>query len=85
MSAALKPWARGPFEVIVDAEMHRLNGKDHDRRLALIGFDNAIEISITVYVNLHPLQRNGVQYNRQDVERWLSNFHEKLGFFTIHF
>jgi len=81
MSAALKPWARGPFEVIVDAEMHRRDGKDYDRRLALIGFDNAIEISITVYVNLHPIQRNGVQYDKEDVERWLSNFHKKLGWF----
>ncbi len=81
MNANLKPWARGPFEVIVDAEMHRLNGEDYDRRLALIGFDNAIEISITIYINLHPLQRNGVQYNRQNTENWLSNFHRKLEFF----
>lgn len=27
----LKPWANGPFEQILHAEIHRLNGDDFDR------------------------------------------------------
>ncbi len=54
---ALPPWANGPFELIVHAESHRRNGDDFDRRIALITFDDAIEVSVTTYISLHPIQR----------------------------
>lgn len=79
---ALKPWAQGPFELIVHAEMHRRDGGDFDRRMALISFDNSIEVSITTYLTLNPIQRNGMQYPQKDVSCWLTNYHEKLNFFT---
>ncbi len=80
--SALRPWAQGPFELIVHAEMHRRDGGDFDRRMALISFDNSIEVSITTYLTLNPIQRNGAQYRREDVDQWLKNYHTKLDFFT---
>jgi len=77
----LRPWAQGPFELIVHAEMHRRSGEDFDRRMALIGFDNSLEVSITTYLTLNPIQRNGAKYKREDVNTWLKNYHEKLDFF----
>ena len=37
----LKPWVRGPFELIRHAEGHLKAGTDFDKRMALISFDNA--------------------------------------------
>ena len=48
MSQALidiPPWAKGPFELLRHAYEHLQKGDDNDRRIALIGFDNAIEVS----------------------------------------
>lgn len=83
MSAApaLTPWALGPFEVILHAEMHYRNGDDFDRRIAIVGFDNAIELAIHTYLSLHPIQRQNREYPKADVERWLDNFHTKIEFF----
>jgi hypothetical protein len=80
--STLRPWAQGPFELIVHAEVHRRDGGDFDRRMALISFDNSIEVSITTYLTLNPIQRNGAQYKREDVKQWLENYHTKLDFFT---
>ena len=80
--SVLKPWAQGPFELIVHAESHMRDGEDFDRRMALISFDNSIEVSITTYLTLNPIQRNGAQYQREDVARWLTNYHTKLDFFN---
>jgi hypothetical protein len=77
----LKPWARGPFEQILHAEMHMQNGNDFDRRIALISYDNAIEVSITTYLTLNPIQRNGIQYRKEDVNSWLHGYHTKIKFF----
>jgi hypothetical protein len=56
----LRPWARGPFELIRHADEHYHSTGDVDRRIALIGFDNAIEVSIDVFIRLHPKVRGGV-------------------------
>jgi hypothetical protein len=53
----LPPWAEGPFELIVHGEMHLRSGQEFDRRMALISFDNSIEVSIHTYLGLHPIQR----------------------------
>lgn len=81
MTCPLKPWAYGPFEVLMHAEMHYRVGEDLDRRIAMIGFDNAIEVAITTYLNLHPIQRGNRTYPKADVEKWLENFHTKADFF----
>src|SRR4051812_28877399 len=77
---SLPPWANGPFELLVHAEGHLRDGDDFDRRIALISFDNAIEVAITTYLTLHPIQRGNRTYNRGDVEGWLNNYHTKLDF-----
>ena len=79
----LKPWAGRPFELIIHAEIHYRKGSDYDRRLALISFDNSIEVSITTYLSLNPIQRGNRQYPKKDVEKWVSNYHSKLDFFTL--
>ena len=76
----LRPWSRGPFELLVHAEIHLREGADFDRRLALIGFDNAIEVAIASYLALHPVQRGGREYQKADIEKWSNNYHTKLGF-----
>lgn len=81
MSSPLRPWAYGPFEVLMHAEMHYQQGEDMDRRIAMIGFDNAIEVAVTTYLNLHPIQRGDRTYDRTDVEASLRNFHTKVAFF----
>lgn len=81
MIRQLKPWAYGPFEILLHAELHYRVGEDFDRRIAMVGFDNAIEVAITTYLGLHPIQRGNRQYPNADVERWLKNYHTKVEFF----
>jgi hypothetical protein len=76
----MKPWARGPFELIEHAEMHATSGTDFDRRMALISFDNAIEMAIVSYLALDPIQRGNQHFARSQVSAWLHNFHSKLDF-----
>jgi hypothetical protein len=80
---ALRPWARGPFELLVHAEGHLRVGDDFDRRIALISFDNGIEVSISTYLSLNPFLRGNRQYARVDVDRWLNNYHSKLDFLDV--
>lgn len=81
--STLPPWALGPFELIVHAEMHYRNGEDFDRRIAIVGYDNAIEVAIHTYLNLHPIQRHNRTYQKADIERWLENFHTKIDFLEV--
>lgn len=76
----LSPWAKGPFELLIHAEGHLISGDDFDRRIALISFDNAVEVAITTYLTLKPIQRGGRAYVRTDVEKWLKNYHSRLDF-----
>jgi hypothetical protein len=78
--STISPWGSGPFELIVHAEGHLREGDDFDRRIALISFDNAIEVAITTYLTLHPIQRGGRTYSKIEVEKWLNNYHTKLDF-----
>ncbi len=77
---ALAPWANGPFELIVHAEEHLRDGDDFDRRISLISFDDAIEVAVTTYLTLNPIQRGNRQYPKEKCEGWLRNFHTKLDF-----
>jgi hypothetical protein len=76
----LPPWANGPFELLVHAEGHLLKGEDFDRRIALISFDDAIEVTITTYLTLHPIQRGNRTYPRSGIDKWLGNYHSRLDF-----
>lgn len=83
MTRKLKPWASGPFDVLLHAETNYLSGEDSGRRLSMISFDNAIELVITTYLNLHPIQRGGRTYSKADVEKWSNNYHTKVEFFFV--
>lgn len=76
----LKPWAAGPFELIRHGDGHHKAGTDFDKRMALISYDNAIEVSITTFLQLHPTQRGGKTYERKKAEEWLTNYYKKLEF-----
>lgn len=76
----LHPWAYGPFELLFHAEDHYRGTGDFDRRIALISFDNAVEVAITTYLSLHPIQRGNRTYKKDDVEKWMRNYHSKLDF-----
>jgi len=80
MTTPLKPWTRAAFDLIVHAELHLREGGDFDRRMAHIGFDNAIEVAITTYLGLNPIQRQNKSYAKVDVEKWTTNYHTKLEF-----
>lgn len=77
----LKPWMRGPFELLRHAEEHRVKGTDFDRRMALISYDNAIEVSISTHLGLKPVQRRGVEYAGDKIQKWLHHFDTKIAFF----
>ena len=79
-AARVKPWARGPLELIRHADGHLKEAGDTDRRIALIGFDNAIEVCIDVFIKLHPKLRNGLQIKNEDAEKALRNYHTKIEF-----
>lgn len=74
----LVPWARGPYELIRHADGHLRDAGDTDRRIAIIGFDNAIEVCIDVFIKLHPKLRNGIELRKEDVEKATRNYHTKI-------
>lgn len=80
MSSKFPAWARGPYELIEHAEGHFNHKNDTDRRIALVGFDNAIEVAITTYLQLNPKLRAGKTFPRKDVDGWLQNYHTKIAF-----
>ncbi|NHF67030.1 hypothetical protein [Xanthomonas hortorum] len=77
---AIKPWVHGPFDLLRHGEEHRQGSRDFDRRIALISFDNAIEMAVVTYLDLNPAQRGGISYRQEDVTHWKRNFHTKLEF-----
>lgn len=80
MNKPLKPWSKGPYELIVHANGHADAGEDLDRRIALIGYDNAVEICIDVFVNLNPRLRGNYQITNEDKPKILRSFHSKIDF-----
>ena len=61
-----------------------MDGGDTDRRLALIGFDNAIEVCIDTFIRLHPKLRSGFEISREDSERARRNYHTKIEFLDTY-
>jgi hypothetical protein len=83
MPGGLRPWAYGPFDLLVHADLHRLGPDDFDRRIAMISYDNAIEVAITIFLTLNPIQRQNRIYTKDDVEKALVNYHTKIEFFFL--
>ena len=46
----LEPWIYGPSELIKHAEEHLQVNGDFDKRMALVSYDNVIEVSIDTYL-----------------------------------
>ncbi len=84
LNPPLQPWARGPFELIRHANEHLQAGGDTDRRIAIIGFDNAIEVCIDVFIKLHPKLRGGIELTKEEVEKATRNYHTKIEFLDKH-
>lgn len=82
---ALEPWIYSLLELMKHAEEHRQANGEFDKRIALIGYDNAIEVSISTYLQLHPTQREGASYPNELVNKWLANYHSLLDFFFDEF
>lgn len=82
--AKMKPWTTASFELLEHAELHRNEGGDFDRRTALIGYDNAIEISIATYLGLHPSQREGLRLSKADTDKWRVSYLTKLEFLEYY-
>lgn len=76
----IPPWAHGPAELFRHAESHYQDTSDTDRRLAMIGFDNAIEVCIDAFVGLDPRHRGGYEITRVEREAVLRNYHTKINF-----
>lgn len=76
----IPPWVRGPIELLHHAEGHFLQESDLDKRLALISFDNALEVTITTYLQLNTKIRGGKEYTREETQKWLRNYHSKIQF-----
>jgi len=74
----------GPFELVRHAHGHLVAGNDTDRRIALIGFDNAIEVCVDVFLRLHPRQRGGLEFERDRVDKAGRNYFTKLEFLDEH-
>jgi hypothetical protein len=79
-NSQLPPWVQGPFELINHANDHLNRDGDIDRRMALIGFDNAIEVCIDVYLNLPQVIRDDIQVTRVEAEKAKNNFYLKADF-----
>lgn len=80
----MKPWHYGPHELIQHGNDHFSKGSDIDKRIAFISYDNSIEISITTYLSLVPSLRDNLEYEKEEVKKWLVNYPAKLDFF-IHY
>lgn len=47
-----KPWVDGPRELLQHSIDHLVSGSDFDKRIAMIGIDNAVELMIKTYLGL---------------------------------
>ncbi len=70
-------------QVLPERQQHRDGAGVEIALIAIVGFDNAIELSIQTYLGLHPVQRQNKTYTRADCDKWLENFHTKIDFFLM--
>lgn len=77
----IEPWMLGPFELLRHAEGHFKQGDESDLRIALINYDNAIETSITTFIELEPEQRRDLELPKDLLPGWRKRgYHYKLDF-----
>jgi hypothetical protein len=81
----IEPWIYGLLELMKHAGEHQQANGEFDRRLALIGYDNAIEVSVSTYLQIHLTQRSEITYQKEQVDKWLKNYPSMLDFFFDEF
>ena len=72
-----EPWICKPLELLFHAETHYRTGKDYDKRLSFISFDNSIEISILTYMHRNCKPKGNKKYTEKDISE-AEKFHKKL-------
>ena len=76
------PWLKGPFELIGEAEIHFRRGRDLDKRLALISFDNSVEVSIATYLTMnYAFRKDNHKIKPDAVAAAMQNFYSRISFF----
>ena len=69
-----KPWADGPRELLQHSVDHLDSGSDFDKRVAMIGIDNAVELIIKSYLGLPNRARGSNGPNRKELSEAENSF-----------
>ena len=68
-----RTWASGAVELLRHADSHILLDSAFDKRIAFISVDNAVEISLRVFLAL-PSSKSGIKVPRKDVDAVENSF-----------
>lgn len=78
------PWASGPREILEHAKHLILTSPtDASRRIGVILVDNAVELTMSVYLGL-PRRTNGLSLQRKQIEEMTFNFSKLLEGLETH-
>lgn len=80
----MKPWARGPEELLNHAVEHIQRGSSFDNRIAFISIDNATELIIRTYLGLPKRIRKTDGPSRKTLQGAASSFPDLLDVLEEH-
>lgn len=69
-----KPWVDGPRELLQHSLDHLASGSDFDKRIAMIGIDNAVELIIKTYLGLPNRARGSKGPSRKELDEVENSF-----------
>lgn len=78
-----QPWISGPREILQHGLSLLHEDSDRNRRLALLGIDNAVELMIKTYLGL-PKRITGIQISRKDFAEISESFPKMLDALEEH-
>ena len=73
-----KPWVDGPRELLQHSIDHLDSGSDFDKRIAMIGIDNAVELIIKSYLSLPNRARGSKGPSRKEITEAENSFSSLL-------
>ena len=73
-----KPWMDGPIELLFHGWEHLKTNNAFNNRMAMISFDNAIEVGINVYLKYALDQSNLSSDQKREIFDRHNSFHKKL-------
>ena len=76
-----KPWVDGPRELLQHSIDHLDSGSDFDKRIAMIGIDNAVELIIKSYLSLPNRARGSKGPTRKELAEAENSFSILLDIF----